>query len=58
MSVIDPRQHKCVAYVDMAQKLWVNIKKRYDVLNIPKIQKLKPEIASCKQNKQDVVDFF
>jgi len=33
-------------------------KKRYDVPNIPRIHKLKAEIASCKQNKQAVVDLF
>jgi len=25
---------------------------------MPKIHTLKPEIASCKQNKQDIADFF
>jgi len=39
-------------------KLWENIKTRYVMPNIPKIHKLKAEITSCKQNKQDVVDFF
>ena len=57
MSVIDLRLHKSVSYVDTAQQLWDNIKKRYDVLNIPRVHKLQTEIASCKQNK-DVVDFF
>jgi len=30
----------------------------YDVPNIRKIHKLKTKIASCKHNKQDVLDFF
>ena len=58
MNVIDPKLHKSVAYVNSAQKLWENIQKRYAVPNIPKIHKLKAEITSCKQNKQDIVDFF
>ena len=49
-NVIEPTLHKSVAYVDSAQKLWENIKKRYVVANIPKIHKLKSEIASSKQN--------
>ena len=49
MNVIEPKLHKSVAYVDSAQKLWENIKKRHAVANIPKIHKLKAEIASCKQ---------
>ena len=51
MNVIDPRIHTCVAYVDTTQHLWENIKKRYDVPNIPRVHKLKAEIASYKQNK-------
>jgi len=56
MNVIDPKLHKGEAYVDSAQKLLENIQKRYAVPNIPNIHKA--EIASCKQNKQDIVDFF
>jgi len=58
MNVIDPKLHKSVAYVDSAQKLWKNIQKRYAIPNILKIHKLKAEIASRKQNKQDIIDFF
>jgi len=39
MNVIDPRFHKSVAYVETAQQLRQNIKKWYDVPNIPKIHK-------------------
>ena len=58
MNIIDPKLHKSVAYVNSAQSLWENIRKRYAVANIPKIHTLKAEIASCKQNKQEVVEFF
>ena len=58
MNVIEPQLHKSVAYVDLAPKLWENIKKRYAVANIPKIHKLKAEVASCKQNNQEVIEFF
>ena len=58
MNVIKTKLHKSIAYVDSAQKLWENIKKRYAVANIPKIHKLKAEIASCKQNGEEVVEFF
>jgi len=47
-----------MAYVDSAQKLWENVKKRYAVANIPKIHRLKAEIASYKQNNEEVVEFF
>ena len=58
MNVIEPRLHKSVVYADTTFKLWENIKKWYAVPNIPRIYRLKTEIASCKQNRQDVVDFF
>ena len=58
INVIEPKLHKSVTYVDSAQKLWDNIKKRYAIANIPKIHKLKAEIASCKQNGHEVVEFF
>ena len=58
MNVIEPRLHKGVAYVDSAQKLWENIKKGYPVANVPKIHKLKVEIASHQQNGHQVIEFF
>ena len=58
MNVIDPRLHSSLAYVDTAQKLWENIKKRYSVPNVPRIHHLKAEIASCKQGNQELVEFF
>jgi len=58
MNVIEPKLHISVAYVDSAQNLWKNIKKRYVVANIQKIHRLKAEIASCKQGRQEVIEFF
>jgi len=52
MNVIYPRLHMGVAYVGATQMLWKNIRKRYVVANIPKIHKLKTEIASCKQQQE------
>jgi len=58
MNVIDPKLHVGVAYVDSAQTMWENIRKRYLVPNVPRIHHLKARIASCKQEGQAVVDFF
>ena len=58
INLINPKLHKSVAYVDFTQKLWENIQKRYAVPKIPKIDKLKVEIALCKQDKEAVVQFF
>lgn len=38
--------------------MWVNIQKRYSVVNVPHIHQLKSEIASCKQDNMEVVEFY
>ena len=58
MIVIDLKLHASFAYVKSTQALWENIHKRYSMLNVPKIHQLKAQIASCKQNNQEVVKFF
>jgi len=56
--VIDPKLHTSFAYVTSAKALWENIHKYYSVPNVPKIHQLKAQIVSCKQNKQEVVEFL
>ena len=56
--MIDPKLHTSFAYVTSAKALWENIHKYYSVPNVPKIHQLKAQIVSCKQNKQEVVEFF
>ena len=56
--VIDMRLHMSMAFVDYTRTLWEDIGKRYVVANIPKIRKLKAEIASYRQNKQEVMEVF
>jgi len=58
MNVIDPKLHTSFAYAKSVGALWENIHKRYSIPNVPKIHQLKAQIASCKQNKQEVVEFF
>ena len=57
-NAINPRLHTSFAHVKSAQILWENIHKRYSVPNVPKIHQLKAQIASCKQDKQEVIEFF
>ena len=58
LNVIDPKLHTSVAYEDTGHKMWVNIQKRYLVINVPRIHQLKVEIASCKQGSMEVVEFY
>ena len=48
MNVIDLKLHGSIAYINSPHAMWQNIRKRYSVPNIPRIHKLKVEIASCK----------
>jgi len=57
MNAKDPKLHTSFAYVRSTKVLWENIRKSYLVPNIPKIHQLKAQITSCKQNKQEMVDF-
>lgn len=58
MNDIDPKLHASIAYADSSQAVWENIQKRYVVPNVPKIHRLKAEIASCKQGNMYVIEFF
>ena len=58
LNVIDPNLHASIAYADSAQSMWENIKKRYAILNVPKVHQLKSVIVSCKQVTLSVVEFF
>ena len=58
MNVIDPKLHPSMAYVDIAHRMWENIRKRYSISNVPRIHQLKVVIASCRQEGQQVVDFL
>ena len=49
INVIDPKLHTSIAYVETAAMIWVNLRNRYDVPNIPKIHQLQVDIAACKQ---------
>jgi len=58
MNVIDPQLHASVAYANSTHKMWGNIKKQYSMPNVPRIHKLKAEIASCKQSNMEVFKFL
>ena len=47
-----------IAYVEIAVAMWENLRKRYAVANTPKIHQLKTDIAECKQEGLDVVEFY
>jgi len=58
LNVIDPRLQSSIAFTDLAYAMWTTLKKRYSVANVPKIHKLKANIADCKQGGLDMVEFY
>ena len=58
MNVIEPKLNLSFSYVKFAKASWENIHKHYLLPIMPQIHQLKAQFASCKQNKQEVVEFF
>jgi len=58
VNVIDPYLHANVAYADTAKAMWENLSKRYAIDDTPKVHKLRPDLASCKQESLEVTNFY
>ena len=58
LNVVDSKLHTSMAYEDTTHKMWVNIQKRYSVINVPCIHQLKSEIAFCKQGSMELVELY
>ncbi|KAK2972757.1 hypothetical protein RJ640_019405 [Escallonia rubra] len=43
---------------EVAQDLWTDIKERFSVVNGPRIQQLKTELADCKQKGLTIVNYY
>ncbi|WVZ20882.1 hypothetical protein V8G54_008204 [Vigna mungo] len=49
MNTIEPTLRSTVTYVETTKELWEDIRDRFSVVNGPRIQQLKAELADCKQ---------
>lgn len=58
INVIDSKLRTSVAYVETAEGMWQNLKRRYAVASAPRIHQLKSDVASCKQGGLSIVEFF
>lgn len=57
-SSIEPRVRSTVTFITEANKLWENLKKRFEVGNKVRIHQLMEQLASCRQNGQVVIDYY
>jgi len=55
---IDPVVKKNVSHRDVAKDLWDHLKKRFSVMNGPKLQQLKSELACCKQRGLTIETYY
>lgn len=57
-SSIEPRVRSTVTFITEANKLWENLKKRFEVGNKVRIHQLMEQLASCRQNGEAVIDYY
>jgi hypothetical protein len=58
MNTIEPSLRSTMSHMEVAQDLWQDIKERFSVVNGPRIQQLKAELAECKQKGLTIVAYF
>ena len=47
-----------IAFVETAAAMWENLRERYAMANTSKIHQFKADIAECKQEGLDAVEFY
>ncbi|CAN7024392.1 unnamed protein product [Brassica rapa subsp. trilocularis] len=55
---IEPNLRSNISHKDVAQDLWEHLKRRFSVMNGPRIQQIKSELAGCKQKGMAVEAYF
>ncbi|KAJ1423125.1 Retrotransposon gag domain [Sesbania bispinosa] len=58
LNAIEPTLRSTVTYAENAKELWEDIRDRFSVVNGPRIQQLKAELANCKQQGMTMVSFY
>ena len=58
LNTIEPNLRSTITYVENVKDLWEDIKERFSVVNGPRIQQLKVELAECKQQGTTMVTYY
>ncbi|GAU34891.1 hypothetical protein TSUD_144220 [Trifolium subterraneum] len=58
LNTIEASLRSTISYMENAKELWDDIKDRLSVVNGPRIQQLKSELASCKQEGMTMVNYY
>ncbi|XP_045810011.1 uncharacterized protein LOC123904381 [Trifolium pratense] len=58
LNTIEADLRSTMSYAENARDLWLDIKERFSVVNGPRIQQLKLDLARCKQDGMSVVTYY
>ena len=58
LNTIEPFLRTTMSYLETAKELWDDIKERFSVVNGPRIQQLKSDLAQCKQGGLSMVAYY
>lgn len=58
LNTIDPTLRSTISYMENAKELWEDIKERFSIVNGPRIQQLKSDLAQCKQEGMAMVNYY
>ncbi|XP_060192603.1 uncharacterized protein LOC132622092 [Lycium barbarum] len=56
--IIEPMLHSIISHKEEAKELWTSIRERFAVIDCPRMQQLKAELAECKKNGRTIVDYY
>jgi hypothetical protein len=58
LNTVEPSLRSSMTYMENAKDLWDDIKERFAVVNGPRIQQLKADLADCKQHGLSMVAYY
>ncbi|GAU43467.1 hypothetical protein TSUD_141050 [Trifolium subterraneum] len=58
LNTVEPSLRSTISYQENAKDLWEDIKERFSVVNGPRIQQIKAELAECRQTKMTMVAYY
>ncbi|GAU51477.1 hypothetical protein TSUD_413660 [Trifolium subterraneum] len=58
LNTIDPTLRSTISYMENAKDMWEDIKERLSVVNGPRIQQFKSDLAQCKQEGMTMVNYY
>jgi hypothetical protein len=58
LNTIEPSLRSTISYQENVKQLWEDIKERFSIVNGPRIQQIKAELAECRQTGMSMVTYY